>query len=88
MCPKYNSRHIFTDEREVAFVSYLVQCAKMCYGLDTVESRRLAFEMAQYNSLEIPPSLLQKGMAGIDWLYGFREKNPCLILRRPEPCSL
>jgi hypothetical protein len=88
MCQKYNSRRIFTDEQEVAFVSHLVQCAKMCYGLDTVETRRLAFEMAQHNGIEIPPSWLEKGMEGIDWLYGFRERNPCLSLRRPEPCSL
>nr|CAD7434273.1 unnamed protein product [Timema monikensis] len=65
MCPKYNSRRIFTNEQEVALVSYLVQCAKMCYGLDTVETRRLAFEMAQHNSLEIPPSWLEKKMADV-----------------------
>nr|CAD7577258.1 unnamed protein product [Timema californicum] len=57
----------------------------MCYGLDTVETRRLAFELAQHNGPKIPLFWLEKKIAGIDWLYSFRDRHPCLSLRQPEP---
>nr|CAD7412057.1 unnamed protein product [Timema cristinae] len=47
----------------------------MCYGLDTVETRRLAFEMAQHNGLEIPLSWLEKKMAATHC----RARKPALL---------
>lgn len=61
----------------------------MCYGLDTIECRKLAYEMAVYcNNVNIPKNWEDKKMAGIDWLYGFRKRHTELTLRKPEPCSL
>ncbi|KAF2886024.1 hypothetical protein ILUMI_20149, partial [Ignelater luminosus] len=38
----------------------------MCYGLDTLETRRLAYEMAKYHNLKIPKAWEERQMAGID----------------------
>lgn len=67
---------------------FLINCSKMCYGLDTIETRKLAYEMASFYKLEMPKNWIEKRMAGVDWLYGFRERNRDLTLRKPEPCSL
>lgn len=89
MLPNYNVRQVFSVQQENALENYLIQCAKMCYGLDTIETRRLAYDMAIYNKVDnIPPNWHAKKQAGKDWLYYFRKRHPALSLRRPEACSL
>lgn len=88
MTPNYAVRRIFSSELEVALEQYLVTCSKMCYGLDTVETRRLAYDMAKFHNLNIPNTWKERQMAGIDWLYGFRKRHPEIRLRKPEACSL
>lgn len=73
---------------EKSLEEYLVICSKMCYGLDTLETRRLAYEMAKHHNLKIPQAWNERQMAGSDWLYGFRQRHPDISLRKPEACSL
>ncbi|KAF2897885.1 hypothetical protein ILUMI_08290 [Ignelater luminosus] len=58
----------------------------LCF--DTLETRRLAYEMAKYHNLKIPKAWKERQMAGIDWLYGFRKRHPEIKLRKPKACSL
>ncbi|KAJ8889730.1 hypothetical protein PR048_009231, partial [Dryococelus australis] len=58
MRPKYDCRCVFSDEEEGHLVTYLLECAKMCYGLDTIETHRLGYEMAMHND-EIGTSTVQ-----------------------------
>ncbi|KAF2886048.1 hypothetical protein ILUMI_20127, partial [Ignelater luminosus] len=88
MTPDYAVQKIFSSELEDSIEQYLVTCSKMCYGLDTLETRRLAYEMAKYHNLKIPKVWVERQMAGIDWLYGFRKRHPEIRLRKPEACSL
>ncbi|KAJ8893301.1 hypothetical protein PR048_005892 [Dryococelus australis] len=43
MRPKYDCHRVFSDEEEGHLVMYLLECAKMCYGLDTIETCCLAY---------------------------------------------
>lgn len=88
MYPNYDCRRIFTDEQEASLESYLLICAKMCYGLDIIEARRLAFQMAEHNNIKVPENWIRNQAAGEDWMYNFRKRHPKISLRRPEPCSL
>ncbi|KAJ8706846.1 hypothetical protein PYW07_012924 [Mythimna separata] len=88
LTPNYANRVVFSVDQEKALQEYLVNCSRMCYGLDTIECRKLAYEMAVYYNLNIPKNWEDKKMAGIDWLYGFRKRHTDLTLRKPEPCSL
>nr|CAH7758966.1 unnamed protein product [Callosobruchus chinensis] len=76
MSPNYAVNKIFSNELEGALEEYLITCAKMCYGLDTVGTRRLAYDMAEFHKLKIPQAWEDRKMAGIDWLYGFRKRHP------------
>lgn len=88
MTPNYSVRRVFTLEQENELVRYLVSCSKMFYGLPMNECRQIALEMALLNNITVPKSWHVKKMAGIDWMDGFRSRNPILSLRTPEGCSL
>lgn len=45
-------RKIFTDEQERELANFLKGCSKMFYGLTNVETRKLAFEMAEINQIK------------------------------------
>lgn len=87
MTPNYANRKVFQEEHEKNLKEYIIICSKMCYGLDTIEARRLAYELALHHNLKIPSSWHRKAMAGVDWLYGFRARHADLTLRKPEACS-
>lgn len=88
MTPNYANRKVFSPEQENALKEYLITCSKMCYGLDTIEARRLAYELALHLNLSMPQSWTEKKIAGIDWLYGYKKRHPDITLRKPEACSL
>lgn len=66
MCPKYNSRQVFSSSMEKELVNYLLQCSKMCYGIGYSECRKLAFQLASKNSIMVPNNWNTNEMAGID----------------------
>lgn len=80
MTPNYSVRRVFTLEQENELVRYLVSCSKMFYGLPMNECRQIALEMALLNNITVPKSWHVKKMAGIDWMDGFRSRNPILSL--------
>lgn len=86
--PNYENRKVFSESQEAALKEYIKNCAKMCYGLDTVEVRKLAYEMAKFHNLTMPDSWQERQKAGKDWLYTFKKRHPDLTLRKPESCSL
>ncbi|KAF2891222.1 hypothetical protein ILUMI_14951 [Ignelater luminosus] len=86
--PRYAVQKLFLSELEDSLEQYLVTCSKVCYGLDTLKTRRLMKinEMAKFHNRKIPKAWKERQMAGIDWLYGFRKRHPEIRLRKPEAC--
>ena len=82
-------RQVFSDEMEAEMVRYAVHAASIFHGLTTTELRRFAFELADANSIHIPPSWTEHKMAGLDWAKNFmkRHKND-LAIRSPEATSI
>ncbi|KAF2906099.1 hypothetical protein ILUMI_00070 [Ignelater luminosus] len=52
--PNYANRKMFSNGQEKGLKEYIITCSKMNYGLDTVECRKLAYEMAVFHKLKIP----------------------------------
>uniref|UniRef100_H2YFE2 DDE-1 domain-containing protein n=1 Tax=Ciona savignyi TaxID=51511 RepID=H2YFE2_CIOSA len=88
MTPNYAVRRVFTDADEQELAEYIKTTARMCFGLTTVDTRKLAFEMAQKNNLDFPQQWSENKLAGKDWLRGFIQRNPRISIRQPEACSL
>ena len=87
MEPAYRHSQVFTAEQEGQLKEYLLRCSEMFDGLTTVQARELAFEMAEANGVTMD-KWKENGIAGIEWLHGFLERHPELVLRRPEATSL
>lgn len=88
MTPNYACRRIFSDDQEKELVEYIVTCSQMCYGLSTIEIRKLAYDMALVNKIDIPENWGRLQLAGLDWLKSFLKRQPSLSIRQPEACSL
>ncbi|KAG7300114.1 hypothetical protein JYU34_015655 [Plutella xylostella] len=84
---KYTSNQVFTIEEESILNKYITDWSKMHYGLTTIQVRKLAFEFANANKLQYPPTWNHNKMAGKDWLDSFRRRNTNLSLRKPENTS-
>ena len=85
---KFGFATIFTPEEEASLSQYLLQASRMCYGLTSRDTRTLAYNYAVANNKTVPDSWIDSKEAGIDWLAGFRARNPELSLRKPEATSL
>lgn len=72
-------------EYEQALVTHALQLQQMMFGLNTVELRKLAFELAEK---EKKPHRFKNETAGKTWLKGFLRRHPELVIRAPEPTSL
>lgn len=88
MRPFYECRQIMAKDQEDALADYLGMCSKMNYGLTTLGCRRLAYEMAQKNNIQIPNKWSENKAAGLEWMRGFLKRHPTLSIRQPEGCSL
>lgn len=58
--PHYEVRQIFSREQEADLGEYLQICSKMAYGLSTVALRKLAYDMAKENNIQMPQSWEEK----------------------------
>ncbi|KAK3933179.1 Lactase-like protein [Frankliniella fusca] len=87
LTPNYDSKRVFSIDQEEEFASYIILWAEMGFGLDTVQVRQLAYQMATRNKIEYPKDWDKEEIAGKDLLYGFRKRNPTLSMRKPEACS-
>ena len=68
-------------------VQYITKCSKMSYGLTLSDARKLAFDLAEANSVKMPPNWVREKMAGRGWISSFMKRH-LLSLRKPEGCSL
>lgn len=82
------SHKVFNEEREKELCEYLQICSKMHYGLDTKQTKKLAYEFAKLLGIKYPQEWNEHKSAGWDWLLGFMERNKSLYLRQPEATSL
>ena len=78
---------ILDDRMEQEMVQYITKCSKMNYGLTLSDARKLAFDLAESNSVKMPPNWVREKMAGRDWISSFMKRHP-LSLRKPEGFSL
>ena len=72
-------------EYEAALVSHALELQKMLFGLNTVELRKLAFELAEKQEIN---HRFKNKTAGKTWLKGFLRRHPELAIRSPEATSL
>lgn len=89
---------VFSAEQEETLKKYLLRSAAMFYGLTYVGVRRLAYGFAVKLKglkliMKVPPAwrpieINQDGIASKDWLYGFMQRHPDLVLRKPQATSL
>nr|CAH7744864.1 unnamed protein product [Callosobruchus chinensis] len=78
---------VFSPEIESQLKEYVLTLAKLFYGLNPKELRRLAFKYAEEHKIKHGfPS--NKQAAGKDCLYGFLRRNPEIKLRQPEGTSI
>lgn len=84
----FNGRQIFSEEQETLLSEYLKRASDIYYGLTPKELRKLAFQYATVNNLQIPTSWTEKKMAGPDWYSSFIKRNNTLSLRSPQATSL
>ena len=83
------SRQVFSDEMESNLVKYLVDAAKMFFGLAPKEVRKLAYQYARSLSLTVPDNWSTNSSAGEDWFSGFMHRHQNDIsVRTPEATSL
>lgn len=86
--PRYNARQVFSAEMEKQLVEYFLTAVKHNYGHSPVMARKLAYEYAVQNNLNIPESWLRDCSAGEEWLSAFMKRHSELSIRTPEATSL
>ncbi len=80
-------RKVFTDDMEAELVEYVQTAAKMYYGLTPDEVKKLAYQYAMANDIQVPESWHKNEKAGRDWFASFLKRS-ALSIRRPEATSL
>lgn len=88
LTPNYSHCRVFSLEQEECLANYVSTCSRMFYGLTPKNVRKLAFDMAEKNNLNIPQKWTSTKQAGEDWLASFLRRNPSLSIRCPEATSL
>lgn len=86
--PNLKCSQIFDEDEEKSLAKYLLDAARMNYGLTTTETRKFAYMYAVENGKIVSESWKTNKMATRDWLRGFMLRNKDLSLRTPEPTSL
>lgn len=71
-----------TTEQDL--VAHITLMESRLFGLTPLDVRKLAFSFAEKNNIE---HRFNNGIAGKEWLRGFRKRNPNISLRQPEPTS-
>lgn len=79
-------RSVFSPAQEKELVDHILKMEKTFFGLTTKDIRYVAFSLAEKNKINHPFNK-ELGLAGEDWLSGFRKRHPELTLRKPEATS-
>jgi transposase-like protein len=84
---KFTSYQVFSNDEESELIEYIEESSKMHFGLTLLQVRALAYQYAKALKRKYPPKWDETGLAGIDWIHGFRKRNNRLSLRKPENTS-
>ncbi|KAK2574840.1 hypothetical protein KPH14_012945, partial [Odynerus spinipes] len=76
---------VFNEEQEKQLCNYLKELDNLFFGLTRKDFLQLAYNFAVKNKINHP---FKNGMAGQDWFHGFKQRNPEIVLRSPEPTSV
>jgi len=76
----------FDSSFENELEQYVFEMENRLFGITNTDLRRLAFELAERNSLNHTFNKTKK-IAGKKWLYGFRQRHPNIVIRKPEATS-
>lgn len=78
---------IFSPQQETEILQHVIYLENRFFGATTRDVRAMAFELAEKNNINHPFDR-NKGLAGRDWLAGFRQRHPEIRLRTPEATSI
>ncbi|KAG8229655.1 hypothetical protein J437_LFUL008587 [Ladona fulva] len=81
-----NYKPVFNQAQEEELVNNILEMETRFYGTTLRDVRSLAFQLAEKNGIPHPFSS-ELGLAGEDWLLGFRRRHPEVSLRVPESTS-
>lgn len=82
------NRQIFSDQLEIELKKYLLEASSIYYGLSPKEVRKLAYDLAKTNNLNIPKTWDENKQAGVEWFTSFMKRHQTLSIRLPEATSL
>lgn len=77
---------VFNKEQEDELVAHIFDLEKRFFGITAKDLRGLAFQLAEKNGIQHRFNK-SSGLAGKDWLSGFRARDKELSLRTPEATS-
>ncbi|XP_061166749.1 uncharacterized protein LOC133175653 [Saccostrea echinata] len=75
-----------SKEEENSLVSHILEMEERGFGLTISDVCKLAYSIIAHSGRKNPFNA-DKKMAGYDWWQGFRDRHPCLSLRKPEGLS-
>ena len=81
-------RAIFANDQEQLLVKYIKRASELYYGLTPDDVRKLAYEYASINSVQVPKNWFTNKKAGADWFTSFLKRHSSLSIRTPEATSL
>lgn len=84
----YPNRLILTVALENELAEYIKAASDIYFGLSPKEVRKLCYELATSNGLEVPAKWTETRQAGADWFSGFMKRHQDLSIRTPEATSL
>ena len=80
-------RPVLNEEMENDLTQHALDLESKLFGLNSVELRKLAFELAEANGVEHNFNRVKR-VAGKDWFKGFMTRHPQISVRKPEATSL
>ncbi|KAJ8877640.1 hypothetical protein PR048_022095 [Dryococelus australis] len=79
---------MFTEELEMELVEYFKELDSMFYELTRSEFFRLAYDLAQKNTITHPLNWDKNRSAGNEWLKGFNHRYSEIVLKKPEQTTI
>lgn len=77
LIPNYEVRAVFTPQQE----NYVIECAQKCYGISANEVRRIAYQMAKVNNIQMPSTWITNEKTGKEVFRFFKQRHPELTVR-------
>ncbi|XP_058834377.1 uncharacterized protein LOC131691764 [Topomyia yanbarensis] len=71
---------VFPDDLELNLVSTIIEYVSTVHDLPDVEVRKLAYEMATMNNLNVPKDWKKERKASEEWMSDFLERHPHLLV--------